>query len=116
MSRTTIAAALLLAGAIGCSASTLEPLPLDVDIQASRTTAAPGDTVVFVANAQGGNLIGLQIDYGDTNSDVFGAAGARTARVTFRHAYQARATYTVRVIVTDASAGQKEATTEVRVN
>ena len=72
--------------------------------------------MLFVADAQGGSLVGLQIDYGDTNSDLFSAAGARTARVTFRHAYQQVGTFTVRVIVTDASAGQKEATTEVRVN
>jgi hypothetical protein len=58
----------------------------------------------------------VQIDYGDTNSDLFSASGARTARVTFRHAYEQRATYVVRVIVTDATLGQKEATIEVRVN
>jgi len=116
MLRTTLAAAILLAGAIVCTPSALEPLPLDIELQASRTTAAPGDTVLFVADAQGGSLVGLQIDYGDTNSDLFSAAGARTARVTFRHAYQQPGTFTVRVIVTDATAGQKEATTEVRVN
>ena len=116
MSRTTLAAAILFAGAVACTPSMLEPLPLDIELQASRTTAAPGDTVLFVADAQGGNLVGLQIDYGDTNSDLFSTAGARTARVTFRHAYLERGTFTVRVTVTDAAAGIKEATTEVRVN
>ena len=34
--------------------SSLEPLPLEISVAASRTTAAPGDTVVFVATMQGG--------------------------------------------------------------
>jgi hypothetical protein len=115
MSRTLVGA-LLLAGAMSCSVDPIEPLPLDLTIEANRTTAAPGDTVTFVADAQGGSLIGIEINYGDDSSDLFSTAGARTAHVTFRHAYQQPATYTVRVIVTDASAGQKEATVEIRVN
>ena len=106
----------LLAGLIACEGSTLEPLPVDVSVEASRATAAPGDTVTFVVNAQGGSLVGVEIDYGDTVTELFGTAGARTARVTFRHAYAAPSTYLVRAVVTDAMAGQKEATVEVRVN
>jgi hypothetical protein len=108
--------AFLLAGAVACTTEPLEPLPLDITVAASRATAAPGDTVTFVADAQGGNLVGVQIDYGDTGADQFSTSGARTARVTFKHVYQQPATYTVRVVVTDASAGQKEASVEVRVN
>jgi hypothetical protein len=85
-------------------------------MEASRLTAAPGDTITFVANAQGGSLLGLEIDYGDNSNDTFSTSGARTARVTFRHAYQDRASYVVRVVVTDALAGQKETSLEVRVN
>ncbi|HJU75777.1 MAG TPA: hypothetical protein VJ717_18680 [Gemmatimonadaceae bacterium] len=107
---------LLLAGLIACEGSTLEPMPLEVSVEASRATAAPGDTVIFVVNAQGGNLLGIEINYGDDVTEPFATAGARTARVTFRHAYSARATYLVRATVFDAAAGQKEATAEVRVN
>jgi len=106
----------LLAVASACSTEPLEPLPLDVTIAANRTTAAPGDTITFVTDAQGGSLVGVQVDYGDDTADSFATAGARTAHVTFKHAYSQRATYTVRVVVTDALAGQKEASVQVRVN
>ena len=107
---------LLAMSLVACAGSSLEPLPLEVSIEASRATAAPGDTITFVATAQGGTLLGLDIDYGDGVTEQFGTGSARTARVTFRHAYLLRGTYQVRVVVTDAAAGQKEATTEVRVN
>ncbi len=106
----------LLAGVLACSTEPLAPKPLDITIEANRTTAAPGDTITFVANAQGGNLIGVEVDYGDSSTDLFSTSGARTARVTFRHAYQQRANYVVRAKVTDAIAGQKEVSLEVRVN
>lgn len=108
--------ALLLAGTLACSTEPLAPLPLDVSVEPNKTTTVTGDTITFVTDAQGGSLVGVQIEYGDTNGDAFTTAGARTARVTFKHAYQQPATYTVRVIVTDALAGQKEASVEVRVN
>lgn len=105
-----------LVGVASCTAATLDPKPLDVRIEASRTTAVIGDTLTFVVTAQGGVLVGVEIQYGDSNGDQFGTAGARTARISFRHAYQQIGTYTVRAVVTDAAAGQKEATTEVRVS
>jgi hypothetical protein len=107
---------LLAVSLVACAGSSLEPLPLDVSIEVNRTTAAPGDTITFVATAQGGSLLGLEINYGDSVTELFGTGSARTARVTFRHAYLLPGTYLVRVVVTDAAAGQKEATTEVRVN
>jgi plastocyanin len=105
-----------LAGVVACSPSQLEPLPLEVTVAASRTTAAPGDTIAFIVTAQGGNLFGLEINFGDGGTDQFGTGGARTARHTFRHAYLQRGTYLVQVRATDALAGPKEATVEVRVN
>lgn len=115
MSR-SLAGAFLLAGIFACSGSTLEPLPLEVSIVASRTTAAPGDTIAFVVSAQGGQLLGLEVNYGDNSNDLFGTGGARTATVTFKHAYLLRGTYLVRSVVTDAIAGPKDATVEVLVN
>lgn len=116
MSRTALSCLAILIGLAACAPATLEPKPLDVGVEANRTTAAMGDTVTFVVSAQGGALIGIEIDYGDNNIDQFGTGGARTARVTFRHAYSQPGTYTVKAVVTDATAGQKQATIEVRVN
>ena len=98
-----------------CSTETLAPLPLTLGIVASRTTAAPGDSISFEVIAQGGRLIGITTAYGDGTEDRFATGGARTARVTFRHAFLAAGTYEVRATVTDAVAGQKQASMEIRV-
>jgi hypothetical protein len=103
-----------LALATACQ-STLEALPLEISVTASRATAAPGDTIAFVATIQGGSLLGLDADYGDNTTEQYGTAGARTGKVTFRHAYLARGTFTAKITVTDASAGQKNASVQVRV-
>lgn len=116
MSRKALSSLAIVVGLAACSPATLEPKPLDIRVEANRTTAVTGDTVTFVVTAQGGALIGVEIDYGDTGIDQFATAGARTARVTFRHAYQQSGTFTVKAVVTDATAGQKQATIEVRVN
>jgi hypothetical protein len=99
-----------------CDNSELEPLPFEVGIEASRSVTVPGDTVSFVVVAQAGRLFGVEMDFGDSTTDIFGTSGARTARVTFRHAYRLKGTYTVSATVTDATAGQKKATVEIRVN
>ena len=71
---------------------------------------------MFVATVQGGNLLGLDADYGDHTTDQYGTAGARTGKVTFRHAYTTRGTFMAKITVTDAVAGQKADSIEVRVN
>jgi PKD domain-containing protein len=108
--------ALLLIGTSACSQSTLDTFPVDITVSASPTTAARGDTVSFTVNAHGGNLLGIAIDYGDSSSDQYGTSGARSARVTFKHAYQAPGTFTVQATVTDAVGGQKDASIAIRVN
>jgi len=116
MSRNALSCFAIVIGLAACTPATLEPKPLDIGVEANRTTTVPGDTLTFVVSAQGGTLAGIEIDFGDNILDQFGTGGARTARVTFRHAYLERGSYTVRAIVTDAAAGQKQATIEVRVN
>jgi hypothetical protein len=113
--RRTLLRSLLLVGLTACGDGSLDPLPLQVSIQASRTTAAPGDQISFVVTAQGGDLLGVEIDFGDTTTDQYATGGARTARVTFDHSYSAPGTYQVRTKVTDAVAGVREAGVEVRV-
>ena len=67
---------------VACDKATLEPLPLDVTLSASKTAAVPGETINFTANARGGNLIGLQMDYADTSAgDQYGTSGARTQEI-----------------------------------
>jgi hypothetical protein len=114
--RQTLVGGLLLAALGACGGSALAPSPLTVGITASRSTAAPGDTITFVVTASGENLVGLALDYGDTGTDLYATSGARTARVTFKHAFAATGDFTVRVIATDAVAGQKDASIGIRVN
>ena len=115
--RLALVGLVILVGTVSCVSTALEALPLTVTVEASRTTAAPKDSILFVIRAGGGALLGLQADYGDgTSVDSFGASGARTASVTFRHAYLTAGTYTVTASAIDAAAGQKTATVQIRVN
>jgi plastocyanin len=115
--RSVLLACLLAGLATGAAClDPIEPLALEVAVEANRTTAAPGDTITFAVDTQGGSLVGVKIEFGDAAGDVFVTSGARTAHITFRHAYTATGTFTVRATVTDSSpADEKSATIEVRV-
>jgi PKD repeat protein len=116
MKRTVLTAFLgLILCAAACGDGSLDPLPLDITLGASRTTAAPGDVIEFVVNAQGGSLVGVVIDYGDDSDDQFGTGGARTARVPFSHAFSVAGVYQVRATVTDATAGNQTAEVEITI-
>jgi hypothetical protein len=106
---------LLLIGLTACVDVSLAPLPLQITIQASPVTAAPAARVNFVVTAQGGELLGVDVDYGDDTTDQYGAGGARTARITFSHAFSAAGVYQVRATVTDAVAGSRDAGVEIRI-
>jgi plastocyanin len=103
------------AGGEACQ-SAVETLPLDVHVDLSRTSASPGDTVSAVTTAQGATLLGITIDFGDGAGDSYGTSGARTAKVTFKHAYKAPGTYTVSAVATDGVAGQKTTSVQLRIN
>ena len=94
----------------------ISPGDVSISLSASSSTAHPGDTVSFVVNAAGNNLFGVAIEYGDSNTDLYSTGGALSARVTFKHVYESTGTFTVRAIVTDAIAGEKEASTSIVVN
>lgn len=106
-------ALLLLAG---CSAETLAPLPLQIAIAASHVTAAAGDVIRFDVAAQGGQLVGITASYGDGAEEQVPTSGARTARVTFQHAFSAPGTYQVTASVTDALAGPRDASLSIRID
>ena len=115
MSRLLVACFLLVATA-ACTNESLGPLPFDVEIESNVSTTVAGDSVTFTVSAQGGSLIGVEMDYGDGNIDAYATSGARTARVTFRHAYDVAGTFTVSAAATDAAAGRKDASLQIRVN
>ncbi len=93
----------------------VDPLPLAITLQATPTSATTADSVTFVANAQGGQLLGFVTDYGDGSTEQYATAGARTATVTFRHRYLTAGTFQVTATVTDAVQGQKVATVQVSI-
>jgi hypothetical protein len=105
----------LFAFCVGCGDITLDPLPFEVAIQASSATVAVGDSINLLVITQGGRLLGVDIDFGDGSTDQYGMGGARTGRVSFRHAFEAAGVYDVRATVTDAVAGQKDASVAVTV-
>lgn len=105
----------LFTSVIACGGGSLDPLPLGIVMQASRTTAAPGQTINFVVDMQGGTLLGVSIDFGDDNVEERATGGARTARVTFSHAFAAVGVYQVRATVTDATAGSQHADAQVTI-
>lgn len=97
----------------GCRQTTEPAVPVLVTVESSKATAVLGDTISFTVNATGNNLIGIVVDFGDQATDQYATGGARTARVTFKHAFQTSGNFTVNVVVTDAIAGDKEASTAV---
>ena len=107
---------LLLVGVMSCRTRGLEPLALDIGVTASKTTVAIDETVSFVVTAQGGGLAAVGVNYGDNTAEVFSTGGARTARITFTHAYTAVGTFQVRATVTDVEAGEKSATVDIAVH
>jgi PKD repeat protein len=106
----------LATSATACRQTMEPPTTLSMSLQANTTVVPRGDTVTFTVNATGNNLVGVIIDFGDDAMDQYATGGALSARVTFKHAYSAAGSFTVRATVTDAIAGQKEATVSIVVN
>jgi hypothetical protein len=105
----------LVVGASACRMPTVDTSPFQMQMSVSRSAVAPGDTVAVIVDAQGGLLIGVAVDYGDTQTDEFNTGGARTAHVTFRHAFTSPGTFSVTATVTEANAGAKSASVDVSV-
>jgi len=99
----------------GCRQTTEPAVEISVTLESSHVTATTGDTVTFTVRADGNNLVGVVIDFGDSVVEQYATGGANTARVTFKHAYLASGNYTVRAVITDATSGDKEATVLVAV-
>jgi hypothetical protein len=87
--------ALLLVACAACGPSALEPIDLDLTLEATPTTVAVGQEVTFTIDVRGTQLLGLRMSYGDgpESFDYLGIAGARTARWSNTHAYEEPGTY-----------------------
>jgi hypothetical protein len=108
--------AALTLGTLSCANyDTLEPLPLQVTITADKLDTVVGDSILFEVNSQGGALLSLVLNYGDTQIFEQGAFGARTIGFKKKHAYLAAGTYQVRALVNDADAGQKSTSINVQI-
>ncbi len=102
--------------AVACRQSVADPVSLVVTIETSPPALQRGDTLTVVVSATGNNLVGVVVEYGDSQGDQYSTGGAHSARVTFKHAFMSQGSYTIRAIVTDAVAGEKEAVAQVTVN
>ena len=98
-----------------CRQTTAPVVAISLTLESSHVTATTGDTVTFTVRANGNNLVGVVIDYGDSISEQYATGGALTARITFTHAVLAKGNYTVRAVVTDAIMGEKDVTVLVTV-
>lgn len=114
--RTRLAVPVLLVVLVACRQPATPTEPLVVTIGASASTIPVGDTLSVVVSASGNNLVGIYIEYGDSQADLYATSGATSARVTFRHAFESAGSFTIRAVVTDAIAGEKEATVGVVVH
>jgi len=115
MRRLLVVAAAVVVVAASCI-DPVDPLPLDIGLDASRTSAATGDTINFLVTTQGTSLLGVEIDFADGSTDSFTTSGARTAHITFRHAFSVTGSFLVQATVTDVQAGTKSASISVNVN
>jgi hypothetical protein len=114
MRRLTIGALLLAAVTASCL-DDVDPLPLDITMTASKMATVAADSISFVVNAQGNALLGIDADFGDGATVTQPTQGARTAKVTFRHAYTGIGTFQVTATVTDAVLGSKSASVQVSI-
>ena len=111
-----LAIAMALVATTACRQTTAPPDEVTVSLEVSPATAQRGDTVSFTVNAAGNNLVGVVVEFGDSEGAQYATSGALTARVTFKHAYSAAGTFSVRAVVTDAIGGEREATKSIVVN
>ena len=95
MRNSQLSLALLLVACAACGPPSLEPLDLNLTLEASPTTVTVGQEVTFTIDARGSQLLGLRMSYGDgpESFDYLGISGARTARWSNLHAYEEPGTY-----------------------
>jgi hypothetical protein len=113
--RLRVALAALALAASGCGIDAAEPLPLDITIAADKLTTAPADSITFEIRAQGGNLLGISVEWGDGTSYVLPTGGARTAQSRVRHAYEDSGVYQVSAAADDATGSRKSVALNITI-
>ena|ERR1044071_3331934 len=106
----------LAASVAACSTLVDADRPLTIGFTVDKPTLTLGDSMLFTITVQGTSLVGVTLDYGDGSTTAYPTSGAQTARLTYYHTYKARGSYDVVLNVTDARAGERGATIQVRVN
>ena len=100
-------------------AACLDPIrpkpPLNVTITATPMSAAVGQEITFVVDAQGNDLLQVGAFFGDGSTESVDTGGATTARITLAHAYTAAGTYDVIGRAVDGVEGQRDVTIQVTV-
>ena len=92
-------------GLASCLQAT-DPPPFQVSMQITRTSAAPGDTIVVLVDSQGPNIINMLVAFDDGDTTAFNVGGARQAQGVFPHAFTTIGNYRIRAKVTNADGNQ----------
>jgi hypothetical protein len=99
-----LALALAFAAVLSCGPSALEPLELTANLTANPVTALVEDSVTVVLEAQGTNLLGVIVDYGDdSRAYERDLPSARTLGLTLKHAYDSAAVFTITARIDEAT-------------
>jgi hypothetical protein len=114
MKRFTFAA---LAAGLLCAACVESTAPPAFAISATvdRATITPGDSVNFVVQASGQNLLRLNVAFGDATTFERDLFGAQTVTANLRHTYPAAGQFTMTAVITAVSGETRQTTVGVQV-
>lgn len=99
-----------------CTTIVDSPPPLSLSLEVDRTTALVGQEFEFTYDAEGGNLVGLALDFGDGAVDSIPLFGARTAAGFRSRGYGAPGTFVVTAELTAPPQGSRTASVSVTVS
>ena len=106
----------LVLGITSCGLLTTEAIPLFIDIVATPTSVAVGDTVTMVVTVTGSGLNALYMNYADGTGASVTVVGATAGKATFAKRYTATGLFPVIGTVVDQFGAQKADTVVVTVH
>jgi len=106
----------LLLGVAACNTGVSSPPPLSLTLEVDRTSAVVGGQFEFTFGAEGQNLVGLVIDFGDGVSDSIPLFGAQSAAGLRDHSYETPGTFVVLAELTAPPQGSRTASVSVTVS